>query len=74
MGARSESRATGAIMRLRAEGFLDGTAGEVVWLPLDVSTPASTALGAEVFLEREQRLDILGKCLSAFLSSSFADL
>ncbi|KAG8864655.1 hypothetical protein FRB96_005160 [Tulasnella sp. 330] len=59
LGSRSESRATGAIAQLRAEGYLDGTKGRVIWLPLDISTPASARAGAEEFSRRETRLDIL---------------
>ncbi|KAG9002238.1 hypothetical protein FRB94_004053 [Tulasnella sp. JGI-2019a] len=59
MGARNESRATGAIAQLKAEGFLDGIIGQVIWHRLDLSTPKSTRAGAEAFLKRETRLDIL---------------
>lgn len=66
MGARNESRATGAIARLKAEGALDAPgSGQVVWLNLDLSTPASTTVGAHEFLSRETRLDILGESFDA---------
>lgn len=58
MGARNESRATGAIAKLESEGLLQK--GQVVWLKLDLTTPASTRAAAEDFLKRESRLDILG--------------
>lgn len=46
---------------MKAEGALDAKgAGEVVWLPMDLSTPTTTKLAAEEFLKRETRLDILG--------------
>ncbi|KAG8863091.1 hypothetical protein FRB96_009271 [Tulasnella sp. 330] len=59
MGARNESRATAAIAQLKADGFLEGETGQVQWLPLDLSTPASTKRGAEELIKREGRLDIL---------------
>ncbi|KAG9007446.1 hypothetical protein FRB93_007861 [Tulasnella sp. JGI-2019a] len=60
IGARNESRATGAIAKLKAQGCLDGpNAGQVLWLELDLSTPASSGRAAEGFIRRETRLDIL---------------
>ncbi|KAG8982499.1 hypothetical protein FRB93_008017 [Tulasnella sp. JGI-2019a] len=59
MGSRTESRAAAAIAQLQAEGFLAEGKGQVEWLPIDLSTPASTKLAAEEFLKRETRLDIL---------------
>ncbi|KAG8879218.1 hypothetical protein FRB98_005786 [Tulasnella sp. 332] len=59
MGSRSESRATGAMSQLKAEGYLEGTKGEVVWQKLDISKPALARASAEEFLQRETRLDIL---------------
>lgn len=61
MGARNEGRATGAIARMKAEGVLDTGSGQVVWLELDLSTPASTKLGMQEFIRCETRLDILGE-------------
>ncbi len=62
MGSRNESRATGAIARLEATGALSGpNAGQVVWLPLDLGTPELAQRGAEEFLKRETRLDVLGE-------------
>lgn len=63
MGARDESRATGAIAQLKAEGALVEGKGEVIWLKLDLSTPESTKAAADDFLKREERLDILGELL-----------
>lgn len=60
MGSRNESRATGAIAQLKAEGVLEGK-GQVVYLPLDLSTPAQARAGAEEFMRRENRLDVLGE-------------
>jgi len=57
MGARNESKATGAIAKLKAEGVLDK--GQVIWLKLDLSTPASAKAAAEEFMKRESRLDVL---------------
>ncbi|KAG8997606.1 hypothetical protein FRB93_014064 [Tulasnella sp. JGI-2019a] len=60
MGARSESRATGAMARLKADGYLDSPdAGEVIWLEVDLSTPAQAKRAAQEFMRREMRLDIL---------------
>lgn len=59
LAARNESRATGAMAQLDAEGFAPGN-GEVVWLKLDLSDPRDAKKSAEEFLKREERLDILG--------------
>ncbi|KAG8865613.1 hypothetical protein FRB98_005382 [Tulasnella sp. 332] len=60
MAARYQSRATGAISNLKADGYLDGpNAGEAVWLELDLGTPATAQHAAEQFLNRETRLDVL---------------
>lgn len=62
LGARNESRATGAIAQLETQGILDVVgAGTVHWLPLDLATPSTTKSAAEDFMKREQRLDILGE-------------
>lgn len=58
LGARNESRATGALAKLKSEGVPDG---RVEWLPLDLATPSTTKAGAEEFLRRAKRLDILGE-------------
>lgn len=59
LAARSESKATGAIAGLQAEGLGPGH-GEVVWLKLDLSDPRTAKAAAEEFLGREARLDVLG--------------
>lgn len=61
---RNEGRATAAIAKLKEElgGGLDSEgSGEVLWLPLDLATPTTTRAGAEEFLRREERLDILSE-------------
>jgi NAD(P)-dependent dehydrogenase (short-subunit alcohol dehydrogenase family) len=58
LAARDESKATGALARLDAEGLGPGN-GKVVWLKLDFSDPKTAKEGAEEFLKRETRLDIL---------------
>lgn len=60
LGARNESRATGALARLKTEGIPDG---RVEWLPLDLATPSTTRAGAKEFLGRATRLDILGELI-----------
>ncbi|KAG8983995.1 hypothetical protein FRB94_014328 [Tulasnella sp. JGI-2019a] len=50
LGARNESRATGAIAQLKAEGVLYHGHGLVEWLPLDLATPKTAKLGARGFL------------------------
>ncbi|KAH9477403.1 Short-chain dehydrogenase [Psilocybe cubensis] len=58
LAARDESKATGAIAQLEHEGLGPGN-GEVIWLKLDLSDPRDAKKGAEEFLKRESRLDIL---------------
>ncbi|TFK52451.1 NAD(P)-binding protein [Heliocybe sulcata] len=58
MGARNESKATGAIARLKAEGMGPGF-GEVHWLNLDLSDPRKAKKAAEDFAASESRLDVL---------------
>lgn len=57
LGARNESKALAAMARLK-EGTGD-VQGQVEWLKLDLSTPSTTRAGAEDFIRRETRLDIL---------------
>ena len=59
MASRNESRATGAIAQLRAEGALDGK-GQVEVLKLDLASPESIKAAAEEFTTKEKRLDVLG--------------
>lgn len=65
MGARNEEKAKAAIEKIQKAGLEPGN-GEVVWLPLDYSDPRDAKKAAEAFLEKEERLDILGA--SAILS------
>lgn len=60
MGARNEEKAKAAIEKIRKAGLEPGN-GEVVWLPLDYSDPRDAKKAAEGFLEKEERLDILGE-------------
>ncbi|KAG8858988.1 hypothetical protein FRB96_004808 [Tulasnella sp. 330] len=74
MGARNESRATGAIAKLKADGYMDGpNSGKVLWLELDQETPKQAKRAAEEFMRRESRLDILvnNACINPFSASSF---
>ena len=59
IGARSEERVKAAIERLHAEGLEPGN-GELDWFQLDLSDPRKAKEGAEAFLAKEKRLDILG--------------
>ncbi|KAG9025243.1 hypothetical protein FRB95_010383 [Tulasnella sp. JGI-2019a] len=60
MGARNESWATGAIAKLKADGFLDSpNSGQVLWHELDLTTPALVKLSAEESMKRETRLDVI---------------
>ncbi|KAH9928811.1 NAD-P-binding protein [Fomitopsis serialis] len=58
MAARSEEKAKAAIEKVQKAGLEPGN-GEVVWLPLDYSDPRDAKKAAEVFMEKEQRLDIV---------------
>jgi NAD(P)-dependent dehydrogenase (short-subunit alcohol dehydrogenase family) len=57
LGARDESKATGAIAKMQAEGL---GRGQVVWFKVDFSDPRLAQKAAEEFTNRESRLDILG--------------
>lgn len=57
LGARNESKASGAIHQLEQEGLGHG---QVIWLKVDLSDPRLAKEAAEEFLRRESRLDILG--------------
>lgn len=57
MAARNESKATGALASLESDGL--GT-GSVVWLKLDLMDPRAVKKAAEEFINKEDRLDILG--------------
>ncbi|KAG6811833.1 hypothetical protein H0H92_005630 [Tricholoma furcatifolium] len=58
LGARNESKATGAIAKLQKEGLGPGN-GEVVWLKADFSELQSAKEAAQLFLRLEGRLDVL---------------
>ncbi|KAL0569740.1 hypothetical protein V5O48_012216 [Marasmius crinis-equi] len=58
LGARTITKAKEAIEHLRWEGLSPGN-GEVVWLELDLRSPASAKRAAEDVIRRERRLDIL---------------
>ncbi len=60
MAARSEERALAAIKQLQSENINDGS---VHWLKLDLSDPRAAKRAAQEFLEKETRLDIIGKFL-----------
>ncbi|EPQ51744.1 NAD P-binding protein [Gloeophyllum trabeum ATCC 11539] len=62
LGARNEAKAKAALSRLQREG-LGPLNGEVLWLKLDLSDPREARKAAEWFLEKEERLDILGDAL-----------
>ena len=68
MGARNEEKAKAAIEKIQKAGLEPGN-GEVVWLPLDYSDPRDAKKAAEAFLEKEERLDILGAYAVAFYLS-----
>lgn len=59
LAARNESKATGAIASLQAEGLGPGN-GEVIWWKLDLSDPREVKKSAEEFMKKEQKLDVLG--------------
>jgi NAD(P)-dependent dehydrogenase (short-subunit alcohol dehydrogenase family) len=59
MGARSERRAYAAIERLHADNP-SLPKGTVIYLPLDLSDLDDVVKAAELFLQKETRLDILG--------------
>ncbi|TDL15523.1 NAD-binding protein [Rickenella mellea] len=58
LAARNESRATGAISQLEAEGLGPGN-GKVEWLKLNLSDPKQAKAAAEEVLSKEKTLDIL---------------
>ena len=60
MGARSEERAKQAIERFNTEHKKVTRKGEIVWLPLDLTSPTDVVTSVKTFLSQETRLDILG--------------
>ena len=71
LGARNESKASGAISQLEQEGL---GRGQVLWLKVDLSDPRLAKESAEDFLRRESRLDILGEyyCSLSFPASAYS--
>jgi NAD(P)-dependent dehydrogenase (short-subunit alcohol dehydrogenase family) len=67
IGARDEGRATAPLAQLESEGV---PKGKVTWLKLDLATIKKAKAGAEEFLTKEKRLDILGQKLF-FVSYNF---
>ena len=59
MAARHGDKARLALEGLQEEGLAPGH-GEVIWLELDLSNPRKARQAAEIFLGKEQRLDVLG--------------
>ena len=60
LAARSESKATGAIARLEAEGLAPGN-GRPIFHKLELDHPKDAKASAEAFLKKENRLDILSE-------------
>ena len=58
VAARSEAKAHAAIEKIYANDKVK--AGRLIFLPLDLADLDSVAKAAEIFLNREDRLDILG--------------
>ncbi|KZS87497.1 NAD-binding protein [Sistotremastrum niveocremeum HHB9708] len=56
MGARNESKATGAIKQLELEGI---GSGRIEYHHLDLADPHEAKKSAEEFMKKEERLDIL---------------
>ena len=63
MAARNEQKAKHALERLAEVAKDCKDAGEVVWLPLDLDDPREVQRAAEVFMSKEERLDILSQLL-----------
>ena len=61
VAARSEAKAHAAIEKIYVNNHKTvQEAGKLVFLPLDLADLDSVAKAAEIFREREDRLDILG--------------
>ncbi|CAA7264587.1 unnamed protein product [Cyclocybe aegerita] len=56
LGARSSEKGNAAVAKLKEEGI---GSGEVIWLEVDLSSPAVSKKSAEGFLKLGERLDIL---------------
>ena len=63
MAARNEQKAKNALERFAEVAKDCKDAGEVVWLPLDLDDPREVQRAAEVFMSKEDRLDILSQLL-----------
>ncbi|KAA1474629.1 NAD-P-binding protein [Dentipellis sp. KUC8613] len=74
MACRSEKRARAAIAGIEDRTPPLKGRNKLVWLPLDLSSVASSKAAAQAFLERENRLDILvnnaGRMASDYVLSS----
>ena len=57
LGARTEEKGRQALEELKADGT---GSGEVIWFSCSLNTPAEAKAAAESFLQKENRLDILG--------------
>ncbi|KAG8938127.1 hypothetical protein FRC04_009465 [Tulasnella sp. 424] len=57
--ARDETRGKAAVQSIQDSISSLSSAGSVIWLPLDLSTPQATKAGADAFLRHENRLDVL---------------
>ena len=60
MGARSEERAKAAIQKIENAHPIVKERNSVVWLPLDLTEPKDVVASAKDFMNREEKLDILG--------------
>lgn len=65
LAARNESRATGALAQLEAEGL-----NNIHWHKLDLDDPREVKKSAEEFMKREDRLDVLGASFALNLSNT----
>lgn len=61
MTSRTKSRALAAIPELEKEHPEINQRGEIVFLQLNLSSLQSCVAAAQTFLEKEERLDILGR-------------
>lgn len=64
MGARSGAKAKQAIDKFNTEHKDSTKKGEIIWLPLDLTSPIDVIASAKSFLSQEDRLDILGNATS----------
>lgn len=69
MAARSEEKAKEAIRMIEAELQKDASGssvGSVYWLPLNLSDPRLAKGAGTEFIQKEDRLDILGESPSSW--------